>query len=303
MKSITLQLDWKPNSQFAGILWAHHLGWYSRAGIDLDIRPWESHINPVDELNNPGRMVVSTEDHLLIQACAKGFPAQAVASMFQNSTIGWVALQDSGIHNMLDLKGKRIGIHSDGWAAVKVALAYFDMSPEDVDIVEIGFDYGDILRSGECQAVQCLVMVEPLELEEKGFVLNVMPAYRWGYKAYSQVMAVPCQFIESDRELLEKFLRITFDGWRDALKNTAQICQVITSEYLPETNPRLENAMLNAMREFIVGDVGMERLGWMNSQRWEESIQSAVTSGLVEHAINVNQVMTNDLMQAIYKGG
>jgi ABC-type nitrate/sulfonate/bicarbonate transport system substrate-binding protein len=41
-----LQLDWKPNAQFAGILWAHQKGWYREVGIDLQIRSWQRFVDP-----------------------------------------------------------------------------------------------------------------------------------------------------------------------------------------------------------------------------------------------------------------
>ena len=62
MISITLQLDWKPNAQFAGILWAHHHGWYARAGIDLTIVPWWPGFNQMDALESDANVIVSTED-------------------------------------------------------------------------------------------------------------------------------------------------------------------------------------------------------------------------------------------------
>jgi ABC-type nitrate/sulfonate/bicarbonate transport system substrate-binding protein len=84
------------------------------------------------------------------------------------------------------LKGKRVGIHGDGETGLHITLQQFGLTPkEDVEIVEVGFDYADLLQSGEFAAVQCLVMVEPLELTAAGFDLQVMPAYEWGYEVYS----------------------------------------------------------------------------------------------------------------------
>ncbi len=72
MIKLTMQLDWKPNVQFAGILWAHQHGWYDDAGIDLDIQPWRTGFNQMDALDSPENVIVSTEDNLHLLARAPG---------------------------------------------------------------------------------------------------------------------------------------------------------------------------------------------------------------------------------------
>ena len=153
MTSIIHQLDCKPNAHFAGILLAHYQGWYKQAGIELDIVPWQSHTNPVDALERTENMVVSTEDNLLIRARAAGRRVKAMGAMLQYSGIGWIALKESGIQDLTDLTGKQIGIHGDGETALEIALAHFGMTRADVEIVEVGFDYAELLSSGEFDAV------------------------------------------------------------------------------------------------------------------------------------------------------
>lgn len=296
MTFIRLQLDWKPNAQFAGILLAHHLGQYESAGIDLAIVPWQSHTNPMDALDSDENVVVSTEDNLLIRARAAGRLVKAIGSMMQYSGIGWISLKESGIKDMSDLRGKRLGIHGDGETAVNITLARFGMSRDDLEVVEVGFNYADLLRSGEFDAVQCLVMVEPLELQQMGFELNVMPAYEWGYEVYSQVIATTDRLIADEPDALVRFLKVTFDGWRRALADPQMVSQIITTHYLPETNAALEMQMLTAMRPIFEGKVGLNRLGWMEKARWDKSIGYLVDHQLIDRRLSADEVMTIDLM-------
>ena len=301
MTFIRLQLDWKPNAQFAGILLAHHLGQYENAGIELAIVPWQSHTNPIDALDSDENVVVSTEDNLLIRARAAGKLVKAIGSMMQYSGIGWIALKESGIKDMSDLRGKRLGIHGDGETAVNITLARFGMSRDDLEVVEVGFNYADLLRSGEFDAVQCLVMVEPLELQQMGFELNVMPAYEWGYEVYSQVIATTDRLIASEPDVLVRFLKVTFDGWRQALADPQAVSQVITIHYLPETNAELETQMLTAMRPIFEGKVGLNKLGWMEKDRWEKSIGYLIDHQLIDKPLSADEVMTIDLMESAYR--
>ena len=50
MTPMTVQLNWVPNVQFAGILLAKERGWYRDAGIDLTIKGWEEGVSSTDEV-------------------------------------------------------------------------------------------------------------------------------------------------------------------------------------------------------------------------------------------------------------
>lgn len=302
MISIDFQLDWKPNFQFAGLLYAHHEGWYTKAGIDLRFIPWQGLTNPLDALKSNGRVIASAEENLIIRERANETPIWAIGSMLQYSPIGWMALEDSGIKELKDLKGKRLGIHGDGKMAVEAAMEYFGMQKKEIEIIEIGYEYGDILKNGECDAVQCLVMAEPLELKEHGFHLSVMPAYQWGYESYCQIMTVPEKFLDEESGLLEDFLKITFDGWRAALENIHTVAGWITKKYLPDTDSSLEAKMLEAFIPFIEGKIGRSRIGWMETSRWERSIQNMVKHGMIDQPLQSEDVMTNGIVESIYRG-
>jgi ABC-type nitrate/sulfonate/bicarbonate transport system substrate-binding protein len=296
---IRLQLDWKPNAQFAGILLAHYLGWYARAGIDLVINPGQMSQNPVDALDSPQNVIVSADDNLLIRARAAGQAVKAIAAILQFSAFGWMALKQSGIKDMNDLKGKRLGIHRDGEMALDIALAHFNMSRDDLEVVEFGFDYADVLRSGRCDAIQGFMITEPAELEASGLEIQTMPAYEWSYEAYGQVLGTTERFLAADSAAIIRFLRITFDGWRQALQDPREISRIIATHYLTDTKPDLEVRTLMAMRPFLVGKVGVDKLGWMEKGRWERSIDYLTAHQLIDNHLLAEEVMTNKLMESI----
>ncbi len=296
MIEIDLQLDWKPGAQFAGLLFAHHLGWYEQAGIHLRIHPWRPFLDPVTALEQEGNWVVITEDNLLLLAVDRGDPYRAIGSMMQYSGLGWIALSSSGIRALPDLKGKRIGIHGDGEAGLKISLAQVGLSPEDVEIVEIGYDYPQLLRSGDYDAVQTLVMVEPLELAHEGFDLVVMPAYEWGYQVYSEVIATTDRLIAAQPEILRHFLRVTFAGWREAFAQPLVASQVVVEHYLKESSPALQQEILLAIQPLVVGDVGLDQIGYMDAPRWAKSIQYLIDNQLLTGSLNPEQVMTTTLL-------
>lgn len=304
MEHYRLQLDWQPNAQFAGVIVAQELGWYRDAGIDLTISPWQPHTNQMDALDHDGvdgaNILVSTEDNLHIIARAQGKPVVGLGAMIQYSGIGWMTLESAGIRSIADLRGKRIGIHGDGLTALQVTLRHHGLSEADVEIVDVGFNYDELLASGQYDAIQCFVLVEPRELAAKGFKLHALPAYAWGYQVYSQVISVTERLLAERRPTLERFLRVTFDGWRRAIVNPHEAADFIVARYLPSADASAQAAMLADMTPHLLGEVGRERLGWMTTERWDKSIGYLADAGIIPARMPAKEVMTNDLMASIY---
>ncbi|MEO1348927.1 MAG: ABC transporter substrate-binding protein [Cyanobacteria bacterium J06635_15] len=301
MEKFKLQLDWKPNAQFAGVLIAHHFKWYQQAGIDLDIIPWRPYLNQVEVLKSDENMLISTEDNLLIRGRASGQPIKAIATMMQYSGLGWMSLKSSGIRTIADLKGKRVGIHGDGETGLKITLQQYGLSEQAVEIVEVGYDYANLLNTGAFDAIQCLVAIEPNELKAQGFDLNVIPAYEWGYEVYSQVICTSDRLIQNHSEALKAFLKITFEGWRYAFDHAAEVADVIVSRYLHESDSTLQAALLQTLKPLFEGKVGMNKLGWMAPERWTKSVSYLKQYGLIDQTLPPEALMTNALMASIYQ--
>ncbi|NPV75697.1 MAG: ABC transporter substrate-binding protein [Anaerolineae bacterium] len=291
-----LQLDWLPNAQFAGVVYADYLGWYKREGINLEIIPWQAFLNQMDLLDLDENYVVSTEDNLFLRARGNGKPVKAIGTMMQYSGIGWMMLKKSGYQELSDLRGKRIGIHTDGELAIDIALAHYGMTRKDVEILEVGFDYVGLLARNEIDAMQCNIMIEPLEMEALGFELNVIRGYDLGYEVYSQVIVTTEKLINNYPEKLSRFLKVTFDGWRKAFENPQEVAEIIVTNYLREGKSALQKQMLLAMRPIIEGKVGLDKLGIMEAERWQTSINYLAQNNMLQKPLVAEEVMTNQFL-------
>lgn len=300
MIDFKLQLDWLPNAQFAGILYAHYKGWYEEAGINLIIIPWEAHSNQMDKLQLNENYLVSTEDNLLIRARVDGYPVKAISAMMQYSGIGWMSLKKSNIQSLQDLKGKVIGIHPDGELAIKTALANSNMSVSDLTIRDVGFDYIDLLVNRKLDAMQCLIMVEPLEMQQLGYETNIIQGSNLGYEVYAQVIGTTKKLIEKHPEELIDFLRVTYAGWRNAFQEPVLVSEIIVKEYLKTSEINLQAKMIISMQALFEGNVGFEKMGNMDTDRWLKSISYLVKNKMIANSPSVEEVMTADLMNRVY---
>jgi NitT/TauT family transport system substrate-binding protein len=267
---ITLQLDWKANAQFAGPLVAKEEGWYQEAGLDVTIRPAEQNRDQVAEVaNQPGWIGVGEADVLLV-ARSKGQPIKAFAAMFQTTPLVLMTLKSSGLKTFTDLRGKRIGLHSDSQKAIDVLLSFNHMARAEVTIVEVPYNL-DLLLQGRVDAMQGYSVDEAVDLTLRGHPVNLIPMSENGYVAYAEVLFSNEKFLESDPNAIATFLSVTNRGWERAVHDPGQTAKMIATKYLRGADPAYQEASLRAIEPLLNYETHDSRLGWMKPETWAAS--------------------------------
>jgi len=60
---VTMQLDWKPNVQFAGLLLAKEKGYYAEAGLDVTLRPVDTEMKVSEDVATGTHWIGCSECH------------------------------------------------------------------------------------------------------------------------------------------------------------------------------------------------------------------------------------------------
>ncbi|MDQ3328309.1 MAG: ABC transporter substrate-binding protein, partial [Chloroflexota bacterium] len=106
-ESLTLALDWTPNTNHTGIYVAQQKGWYEEAGVDLKILPYaDGTTTDVLVSNGKADFGISSEESVVL-ARAAGQDVVSVAAVMQKNTSALVTLKSSGIDRPKALTGKR----------------------------------------------------------------------------------------------------------------------------------------------------------------------------------------------------
>src|SRR4051794_17546241 len=153
-KGASLVLDFTPNAVHSGIYAARAQGFYTDAGIDLEInQPGESTDAP--KLLAAGRTDFAILDiHDLGIAREKGLPLVAVMPIVQRPLASIIARGDRGISSPRDLEGKTVGVtglpSDEAVVDSEVSAAGGDVA--EVDEVTIGFNAVSALAAGKVDA-------------------------------------------------------------------------------------------------------------------------------------------------------
>lgn len=285
---LTMQLDWKYNVQFAGLLLADHLGLYKEKGLEVAIKPWESNMVVPDEVAANPVMIGCSEQNLILEAQAKGAPLKAIATMFQASPYALMAMPNSSISSLDDLLGKKVGIHIDGIKVMELVKGVNGLQPGDIEVIEIPYENKiERLIAGELAAVQCYAVDEPIAFEQKvGQAPILLPMDQYGYKAYAQVFFTTNSLLQQHPEQVKAFLDASFAGWRSALADVPGTAKLIAEKYAEPsskyTNVDYQQKSLELVKEYILRGIPESQLGTISAAQWQETTDLMTQYGIID---------------------
>ena len=286
--SITMQLDWKFNVQFAGLLMADHLGLYRKKGLNVVINPWKDDMVVPDEVVANPMMVGCSEQNLILEAQAKGAPLKAVATMMQASPYALMAMPQSGITKLSDLVGKKVGVHVDGLKIMELVKGVSGLKPDDIEVVEIEYDNKvDRLISGEFAAIQCYAVDEPIPFAKKiGQQPTLLALDEYGYKAYAQVFLATNDLLTQHPKMVKRFLQASFEGWKRAIADIPGAAKVVAEKYAEPgskyTDVAYQQQSLELVSQYILKGITLAEIGKIVPEQWQKTTDLMAQYGIIE---------------------
>ena len=284
IETITLQLKWQHQFQFAGYYAALEKGFYRDAGLDVKIQPFGSDMkSPIDQVLS-GAAQYGVMDSSLVKYRLHGKPVVALAVIFQKSPLAWMVLEDSDIHGPHDLVGKRAMYHKGSQNELLAMLQVEGIPFSKINLIPSSFDAQDLI-DGHTDAYDAYTTNEPYFLREQGIAYRLITARNYGIDFYTDVLFTSAAEIAEHPERAKAFRLASLKGWEYAMVHPDEIVDLISNKYdSNKSRPHLEFEA-EAMREFIMPD--LITIGHMNSGRWRVIAERLVTLGLAEANYNL----------------
>ena len=112
--TVTIQLKWVSQAQFAGYFVAKDKGFYKDAGLDVTIKPGGPDVAPPQVIAGGGADVVVDWMPSALASREKGVPLVNISQTFKKSGLELTCRAETGIKKPADFKGKTIGIWYGG---------------------------------------------------------------------------------------------------------------------------------------------------------------------------------------------
>ena len=226
LDKVTLQSKWVVQAQFAGYYAALDQGYFEDEGLDVDIRPGGPDIVPEQVvLGGQADFGINWLDSTLATR-DKGQNIVNIAQVFTRSGMTEVTWKDTGLDQITDLKGKKVGVWLGGNEhKLFAALNKNGIDPQkDAEIVAQPFTM-DLFLNREIDAAAAMTYNELAQvLESKDpdsgdlytiDQLNVMKMSDLGTGALEDGVFVREDWIgdENNQDIAKGFLKASFRGW------------------------------------------------------------------------------------------
>ena len=276
LKSVHLRLKWAFQGQFAGYLVAKEKGFYAEAGLDVEIRPggpdsqsYQTCANGVDDIG------VGVPAQVMM-ARSNGVPLVFIAQMFQDSPNRFVAKRSSGLSNLKDVKGRKVGLWLTGdEIEFPSMLESVGLSRDEVDIVPQKFSISPFLED-EYAVSQVMTYNELLQIEGKGFVredLTIFTPSDYGAALLGDGLFTSQSFLDRNPKLVISFLAATFKGW-DYTRDHQKEALDIVMKYNPELDRELQEKQIQEVLKLTyAGSVNEKGLGYMETASWKNTLR------------------------------
>jgi putative hydroxymethylpyrimidine transport system substrate-binding protein len=154
-EKLTVILDWYPNPDHAPLIIAKQQGYFKEENLDVEL------IGPADP-NDPAKWVAAGKADIgityqpeFIGHIDQGMPLIQIGTLIDKPLDCLVALKDSGIKQIQDLKGKRIGSTSGGMSTIilKTMLRHNGLTEKDIDLINVHYSLTQALLTRNVDAV------------------------------------------------------------------------------------------------------------------------------------------------------
>ena len=154
-EKMKVALDWFVNPDHATLVLAKQLGYFEKAGLDVEL------VAPADP-NDPPKLVaagkfdvaVSYQPQLHLQV-AEGLPLRRIGTIVATPLNTMVVLKDGPIKSLKDLKGQKVGFSVGGFedAILGIMLEGVGLSIKDVELINVNFSLSPSIISGQVAGV------------------------------------------------------------------------------------------------------------------------------------------------------
>lgn len=277
-QAVSLQLLWKHQFQFAGYYVAKEKGFYQKAGLDVEIREFDNHVNLVGDVLTGKSDFAVGRSSLLIEK-AKGQDIVALFAAYQQSPLMLLSKASSGIKTPKDLKGKRIMIthEAEQVAEIMAMLLQAGLRSNDYVHQEHSFNLQDLI-DGKTDAMGSYISNEPFQLEQQGVPHSVMHPADYGFDMYADILFTSRQMVDTHPDITQRFYEASLRGWRYAFENIEETAQLIYNRY--NSQNRSLDALLyegHALKRLALDKDG--QFGTLSTEKFEAMAQLYLVIG------------------------
>ena len=281
---------WLDQFEFAGFYIAKEKGFYQNVGLDVELKKYNSNINVLDEVLN-NKADFGTSSTSLIIDKSKGKNIILLGSIFQSSPLILLALKDSNLRYLEDIKNKSLMITEEQqrFATLQSMLTSKNILLSDLKLINHSFDINDLINK-KTDLMLAYTTNEPFLLKEKGYENTIFNPKDYGFDFYEELIFTTEEFASKNPKIVKDFYSATIKGWEYAFENIEETAKLIYEKYNPQ-NKDLKSLIFeaNEMKKLVYDKDG--KIGTISNEKINLIINTYSVMGLIHNKINAEDII------------
>jgi NitT/TauT family transport system substrate-binding protein len=303
-QKVDFLLSWVPGGDHAPHFYAKKMGWYQKAGIDLNIEAGKGSAPAIQRVGAGTNPIGIADFGTALALRGRGADVVGVYNIFANSGHGLYWLKSSGIKSVKDLAGKKIGNPPGDAARIMwPALAKANgVDPASVTWVNIDAN-GKLaaLKAGAVDATTQFYNIHHIFQRELGADMGFLAWREAGFNQYSNTVIVNAEYLRKNRAVVDSFVKVTQRAFA-ACVAAPKPC----IDALVEANTALkhDNEMTNwSLVEVLMRDRFAETvaLGYLDPGRMASDYELVKTYVGIEKPYDIKTAYTNEFLDRSIK--
>jgi NitT/TauT family transport system substrate-binding protein len=282
---VTVQLKWVPQAQFAGYYVAQAKGYYAAEGLDVTIKPGGPDVSPVQVIAGNGADAIVDWMPDALAAREAGVPLVNIAQVFDRSGLMLTCKKASGVETPKDFKGKTLGVWFGGneypflnWMA---KLGY---KPDvDIKVLKQGFNVDPLLQN-QAACISTMNYNEYWQVVDAGVKENDLVKFFYqdeGVATLEDGLYVLAPRLKDPAFVakMAKFLKATFKGWNEAVKNPEEAARiVVAADTSGSATLAVQKRQMQNVATLITA-AGTPKIGYLEPAAYERTVKVLLSGG------------------------
>ena len=283
-ESVTIQLKWVAQAQFAGYYVAKDKGFYKEAGLDVTIKPGGPDVAPPQVIAGGGAEVIIDWMPSALASREKGVPLVNIAQPFKRSGMELTCRADTGIKSPKDFPNKTLGVWFAGneypflaWMS-KLNLKT-DGSPGGVKVLKQGFNVDPLLQK-QADCISTMTYNEYWQVIDAGYKPEQLVVFK--YEDQGVATLEDGLYVMEDKlkdpafvDKMARFVRASMKGWAWARENSDAAAKIVLDN--DATGAQTEHHQKQMMGEINKLTEGSD--GKLDKTDYERTVKTLLTGG------------------------
>ena len=300
-ETISIVLDWTPNTNHTGIYVAQAMGWFEEAGLRVEIvQPPEDGATML-AASGTAQFAVTAQDTIapaLVGDAA--MPITAVAAILQHNTSGIVSRAGEGMDTPRGLEGRRYATW-DSPVEKATIRQVMENDGGDFDKVELipstVTDEVSALQSGSVDAIWIFYGWAGIACQVAGLPIDYFDfaGFDPALDFYTPVIVANNDWLAANPETARAFLAALSAGYEYAAANPRDAAAILL-EAVPELKANAE--LVYRSQEYLAGEYISDAARWgeIDPERWGGFFTWLNENGLSETPLDPSAGYTNDYL-------